>query len=191
MNDANQAPQSTAAHVDKSTLTVQVYDPEHAQRVTTALFTRTRDEVLAHEPVCWMCGQLPSVVGPLELHHNTVERMFAEITDFALVKDAAMVGEVGWTPGQREANKSYDWDAFLSASPFDPYAWVDNMHLNGIPICKAHHTGQDEGIHNMDYPRWLAQRYVQAGYKYSDVYTVDTDELRIQAITEDDKATQS
>lgn len=178
----------TAAHVDKSTLVVSVYDPEHAQRVTTPLFTKTRDEVLKSESLCWLCGNPASVVGSLELHHCNVERMFAEIMDWQLLKAAAMDGELGWTHNQRLENKNWDWDAFLAASPFDPYAYVDNMHLNGLPLCKKHHTGVDEGIHGMDFPRYLAQRYALAGYKYSDVYTVDPEDLRLKAIAEDDAA---
>ena len=180
---------TTAAHVDQSTLTISIYDPEHAQRVTTPTFTRTRDEILKDETVCWLCGQTADVVGPLELHHNSVERMFAEIIDWQLIKDAAFDGQIGWTENQRELNKNYDWDTFMSAVPFDPYIWTDNMHCNGIPICKAHHTGKDEGIHSMDYPRWLAQRYIKADYKYSDVYTEDSETLRVKAIQEDETIT--
>ena len=179
----------TQAHVDQSTLTVSIYDPEHAQRVTTAIFTRTRDEVLKDETVCWLCGQTADIVGSLEIHHNVVERMFAEIIDWQLIKDAALDGQVGWTEHQRELNKNYNWDKFMEAVPFDPYVWVDNAHLNGIPICKPHHTGKDEGIHSMDYPRWLAQRYIKEGYKYSDVYTEDSRELRLLAIGEDETIT--
>jgi hypothetical protein len=183
---------TTAAHVDKSTLTVSIYDPEHAQRVTTALFTRTRDEILANEPVCFLCGQLPAVVGPLELHHCNVERMFAEIIDWPIFAAAAKAGEIGWTPNQRLENQNWDWDSFLTAMKSDPmkcYDYVDNMHLNGMPLCKPHHTGVDEGIHAVDFPRYWAQRYIMAGYKYSDVYTIDSDDLRLKAISEDETIT--
>jgi hypothetical protein len=176
----------TTAHVDKSTLTVSVYDPEHAQRVTTAIFTKTRDEILKSETLCWLCGQPATVVGPLELHHCNVERMFAEIMDWELVRCAAMAGELGFTQNQRKENANWDWDSFLAATPFDPYAYVDNMHLNGLPLCKHHHTGVDEGIHNMDFPRWLAQRYAREGYKYSDVFVEDAEDARLLAIKEDD-----
>lgn len=179
---------TTAAHVDKSTLAVAFYDPEHAQRVTTALFTRTRGEILKNETLCWLCGQPASVVGPLELHHNTVERMFAEVIDWNLLKAAALAGEVGWTEGQRARNKAFDWDGFMAATPFDPYVYVDDMHLNGIPLCKPHHTGVNEGVHNVDWPRYQAQRYLIEGYKTTDQYTEDSEALRLQAIAEDDKA---
>ena len=179
----------TAAHTDKSTLTVSIYDPEHAARVTTPLFTRTRDEILKNEPLCWLCGLPKESVGPLELHHCNVERMFAEIIDWNLFAAAARAGEVGYTNSQREENKNWDWDTFLADLATDPmrcYDYVDNMHLNGMPLCKPHHTGVDEGRHNMDDPRWIAQRYLKAGYKYSDVYTEDAEDLRLKAIAEDD-----
>ena len=179
----------TVAHADKSTLAVQVYDPDHAQRVTTPIFTKTRDEVLAKESLCWLCGQPAEVCGPLELHHCNVERMFAEIIDYDLLAAAAKAGELGCTPDQRDLNKNYDWSTFLTRLAADPmvcYEYVDNMHLNGQPLCKPHHTGKDEGIHEMDYPRWLAQRYIKAGYKYSDVYTEDAEDVRLKAIAEDE-----
>ena len=182
---------TTAAHVDRSTLIVAVNDPEHAERVTTALFTTTRNEVLKTEAVCWCCGRDETAAGPLELHHCNIERMLAEAIDWPVFAEAAKVGEVGWTHNQREKNRAFDWDGFLVNVEKDPqvcYDYVDDMHLNGLPLCKHCHTGKGSGIHAMDYPRWIAQRYLKAGYVYSDATTIESEALRLKAADEDEAA---
>ncbi|UNJ99715.1 hypothetical protein [Ralstonia sp. RRA.1] len=51
--------------------------------------------------------------------------------------------------------------------PADPYLFVDDMTVNGLLLCKQHHTGKDAGIHDMPFPLWIAQRYAIEGYQFT------------------------
>lgn len=145
----------TETHEERETLTVDVLIPGHAARVTTALFTRTKHELAARVGNrCFVCGCTPEEVGPLEAHHHPIERSFAEMVDF------------GPGSAMRRDFPGFDWAAFDAAGG-DPYLFVDDMRHNGLLLCKAHHTGKDEGIHMLPFPIWLAQRYGREGYRFS------------------------
>ncbi len=152
---------AVANHLERKTLSVAVYVPEHAGRVETALFRRTREELLkrgsralfASEPgQCFICAKTEKDLGaPLQAHHFGIERCFAEA-------------------------KGLDWDkvkadfpnfAWSTFDPKDPYAFVDDMAAQGLLLCEEHHIGADTGIHTTTFPLWLMQRYLKVGYRYS------------------------
>lgn len=148
----------TKVHEERETLEVDVYIPGHGPRVTTPVFARTRKLLIEREGGrCWACGCTEHEVGPLEAHHHPIERCFAEMVD--------------WGPGSpvRRQFPDFDWSSF---DPKDPYTFVDDMTVNGLLLCKAHHTGRDEGIHALPYPVWLAQRYGREGYRFSEVEVI-------------------
>ena len=60
----------------------------------------------------------------------------------------------------------FDWANF---DPANPYTFVDDMTVNGLILCKDHHIGKDEGVHALPHPIWIAQRYGQDGYKFSEI----------------------
>jgi predicted restriction endonuclease len=47
--------------------------------------------------------------------------------------------------------------------------FVDDMTVNGMLLCKAHHIGKDEGMHALPFPIWVAQKYGKEGYQFSAV----------------------
>ena len=154
----------TTAHTEKETLTVEINIPDHADRVTTSLFTRTRKALIEREGgKCWICQRTEAEAGPLEAHHVWVERSLAEMIDWKLFAADCQRGILG------PFAKQFDWDSFLSADPFDPYTFVDNMLANGLLVCKDHHTHADMGIHTLPLPLWIAQRWGKDGYQFSDV----------------------
>ena len=155
----------TTSHAEKETLTVDVNIPEHDDRVTTSLFTRTRKALIDRDKCCYISG----VETGLQAHHYPIERSLAEMIDWERVKADSLAGELGLTQAQRNAAKAFDWDAFMTAAPFDPYAFVDNMLVNGLLLSEPFHIGKDEGIHTLPHPLWIAQRYGLDGYKFSDV----------------------
>ncbi len=182
----------TTAHEEKETLTVEVNIPEHADRVTTSLFSKTRKQLIERDKVCWISGKGNDKQSPLEAHHYPIERSLAEMVDWDYVRRDAEAGELGISQAQRDAAKLFDWTSFFvnstivnvaeytdengikySASSYrkvvDPYLFVDNMLVNGLLLAKNFHIGKDEGIHMMPHPLWIAQRYGIEGYKYSDV----------------------
>lgn len=152
----------TQNHEEKETLVVDVILPGHEARVTTSVFTHTRNQRLAaeKEPRCWICSRTEQESGhPLELHHFPIERSLATGVDFKLVQADCEAGLWG------EAAKSFDWADFWAKN--DVYLFVDNMLVNGLILCKDHHTGADEGIHYLPHPLWVVQRYLTEGYQYT------------------------
>ena len=143
-------------HTEKETLSIEVNIPGHDARVTTSLFTRTRKELIEREGGrCFVCGRNAEESGhPPEAHHHPIERSFAEMIDWG--EDSLI----------RKDYPNFDWANF---DPKDPYSFVDDMTVNGLLLCKAHHIGKNEGIHAIPYPIWLAQRYGREGYEFSSV----------------------
>lgn len=145
----------TQTHEQKETLTVDVYIPGHEPRTTTSLFSKSRKILLESQDRCYICGDTAEQAGsPLEAHHHPIERSFAEMID--------------WSEGSliRKDFPHFDWTNF---DENDPYKFVDDMTVNGLILCKTHHTGKNTGIHDLPYPIWIAQRYGKSGYKFSDI----------------------
>lgn len=150
----------TAAHIERETLKVDVDIPEHGARVTTELFRKTRQALIAREGGrCWICGRTEAEAGaPLEAHHHPIERCFAEEIDWRLVEIDCRAGLWGAYAA------AFDW------SKFDPTRWevfVDDMTVNGLLLCRDHHTASDDGIHTIPGPIWLAQRYAKEGVQFN------------------------
>lgn len=158
-------------HEEKETLAVSVNIPGHEARATTAIFRRTRQQLIARDGGrCYISGMTAEESGhPLEAHHYPIERSLANMIDWERVKADALSGELGLTNAQRTAAAAFDWDSFDLA---DPYTFVDNMLVNGVLLAKQFHIGKDEGIHAMPHPLWIAQRYGMDGYRFSEVEVI-------------------
>jgi hypothetical protein len=148
----------TQAHTERETLSVEVNIPEHQDRTTTALFTRTRRLLIEREGArCSICNATAAESGhPLEAHHHPIERSLAEMIDWERFKLDAQSGY--WGPHI----KAFDWDNFT-----DWVQFVDDMTVNGLLLCKTHHTAKDSGIHTMPFPLYIAQKYAKEGYVFS------------------------
>jgi hypothetical protein len=159
----------TQIHEEKNTFQVDVNLPGHQPRgAASPLFVRTRQKLIEREGgKCWLTGLTAEQLGaPLEAHHFPIERCFAEGIDWVRFARDCKFGH--WGPYAA----AFDWDAFLAASPFDPYTFVDNMLVNGRLLGKQYHTGRDEGVHTLPEPIWLAQKYMVEGYKFSSVEVI-------------------
>lgn len=150
-------------HAEKETLSVEVNIPAHAERTATALFIKSRKHLLEREGGrCFICNQTEAETGhPIEAHHYPIERSLAEM--------------INWSEGAqiRKDFPSFAWGSFDEK---DPYFFVDDMNVNGLLLCKGHHIGKDEGIHDMPHPLWIAQRYGKEGYQFSGVEIIHRDQ---------------
>lgn len=155
----------TEIHEERETLIIDINLPGHEARITTSLFMHTRKLLIAREGGhCFICGRTDETSGhPLEAHHHPVERSLANMIDWDLFRAECEAGFWG------EAAQRFDWSTF---DPANPYTFVDDMTVNGLLLCKAHHTGKDEGIHDMPYPLWIAQRLGKEGYQFSAVEVI-------------------
>ncbi|CBJ38355.1 protein of unknown function [Ralstonia solanacearum CMR15] len=172
----------TDTHEEKETLAVDVLLPGHEARVTTPLFLHSKKALIEREGArCFICGCTAEQSGhPLEAHHHPIERSLANLINWDRVEAQARAGEFG----ARAA--AFDWGGFFKGAktvtvpgetplhpdthyrvPADPYLFVDDMTVNGLLLCKLHHTGKDAGIHDMPFPLWIAQRYAIEGYQFT------------------------
>lgn len=174
----------TKIHEERETLAVDVNLPGHDPRTTTALFRRTRQQLIDREGGrCAICGRTQEETGhPLEAHHHPVERSLATAWDWPHFIADCMAGK--WGPSAQH----FDWEGFMDGAtmqqfdgyqmlvPVDPYKFVDDMTVNGELLCKAHHIGKDEGKHAMPYPLYIWQRYAPEGYPMSGVEIIHHDQ---------------
>lgn len=152
----------TDAHEMKYTFTVDVNVPQHADRIATPLFEKTRKELLEKEGGrCWICQRTAEESGhPLEAHHLGIERCFAEAPiDWDLVK-------VDYP--------NFDWSTFDESNP---YLFVDNCLAQARILCKDHHTSKEMGIHNLPFSVWVMQRYLKDGYKFNDLEIIHHEQV--------------
>lgn len=150
----------TDTHEEKETLVVDVLLPGHEARTTTPLFLHSKKALIARESGrCYICNCTAEESGhPLEAHHSPIERSLANMIDWAVVAGLAKIGALG------PFAAAFDWSKF---DPADPYTFVDDMTVNGLLLCKQHHTGKDAGIHDMPFPLWIAQKYAREGYQFT------------------------
>ena len=162
---------SASTHEEKETLHVDVYIPAHPPRVTTNLFRRTKQKIMAVASIlgfrlfrdkgrCWICGRTEEEAGPLEAHHFGIERAFI---------DAPLRWDI-----IRKDFPSFDWDSF---DPTHPEGFVDDMLAQGVLLCKEHHTGPDTGIHTLPFNLWIMQRYLPEGAKFNPAEVIHHDEV--------------
>ncbi len=151
----------TQNHEEKESIVVDVTLPGHDARVTTPLFSRTREELIAREGNrSWVTGKTEEEVGsPLEAHHFWIERCLATAVDWKefceyISRFKPMVDRVS---------------AFCEANPelTDIMSFVDDMLVNGMLIEKPLHTGQGTGIHYLPFPLWQFHLYGQEGFQFS------------------------
>jgi hypothetical protein len=128
----------TNEHLQKQTLTVQVFIPDHPDRTTTPIFAATRRKLIGDNPAacCYICGAKDS----LELHHRTVEWCDSSAVDWGKVAQEV---------------PDFDWKDF---DPTKPETFIDSEWNANLVVCKKHHTGLDHGIHMLPEPLWRLQK---------------------------------
>jgi hypothetical protein len=156
----------TQIHEEKNTFIIDVELPGHEARVTTPLFSRTRDELIKREGNrSFVTGKSEEEVGsPLEAHHFFIERCLAEGCDWS-----EFCKYIDRLKGLVDRA-----DAFCKANPnlADIYDFVDDMTVNGMLIEKPLHTGAGLGIHAMPFPLWQFNLHGKQGFKFSNQDTI-------------------
>lgn len=156
----------TSNHEEKESIVVDVTLPGHDERVTTPLFTRTRQELIKREGNrSFVTGKTEAEVGsPLEAHHFWIERCTATGVDWKeFCEYAERIGAMADRLRQ-----------FTQANPelSDVMTFVDDMTVNGMLIEKPLHTGAGIGIHAMPFPLWQFNLYGRQGFVFAKGDTV-------------------
>ena len=158
-------------HELHESLAEDYFVPGHEERTTTALFKRTRKELIEREGGrCFVTNMTAEELGsPLQAHHHPVERCFATRWDWPRFAEDCKRGM--WGPHAQ----AFDWDSFFAADPFDPYAFVDDMTVNGMLLGEPSHIGKDAGLHRLALPVWLFRKYAVEGYEFSPTEVIHHD----------------
>ncbi len=163
---------SAGVHEMKDTNKVDVFIPPHRLRVTTELFRRTKQKLIAvssflrmkiyrEKGRCYICGRTAEEAGqPLEAHHFGIERSFID-------------SPLRWDVIRKDF-PDFDWATFDQTHP---EAFVDDMLAQGILLCKLHHTGEGTGIHSLPFPLWIMQRYLPDGVRFTPTEIIHHDEV--------------
>jgi hypothetical protein len=154
MSDDTKAPAVIAVpgeHLQKQTLTIQVFVPDHPDRTTSPIFRATRKKLIEDNPAakCFIGNKHCDHDHPLELHHSVVEWCDARAVAWDLV--AQLVPD-------------FDWASF---APSKPEAFIDSEHNANLVLCKRHHIGADHGIHTLPYPLWRLQMLAKESFIFS------------------------
>lgn len=134
----------------RRTLDENLAYPPHPPRVASATYRRTRHHLIEElDAPCWVCGIRKSTGGQMETHHARFE--WASQFGLDLTKVQA------------------DFPALTDREKLAE--WVDSEG-NMLVLCAPHHRAKWTGIHMLDYPSWLLQRYQGDGFAFIDQGTV-------------------
>ncbi len=138
-------------HLQRRTLAIAVYIPDHPERANTPVFERTRRKLITHNPHarCAVDNEHCDREHPLELHHAHVEWCDSNGVDWDKVKSRV---------------PDFDWNHF---DPAQPENFIDSEWNANVVLCKRHHTGIDHGIHCLDGPTWQMQMWKRADFVFS------------------------
>ena len=150
-------------HLQKRTLTIVRFIIYHPNRHGTPIFDATHRLLIGKNPGarCETNNRHCSLDLPLELHHDHVE--WCDSLGVNWEKVRAEVPDFPWdTPGiDFRKNEAGVW--VLD----DPAVFIDSAWNAKRVLCKRHHTGEDHGIHMLDYPTWEAQKFLRDDVVFS------------------------
>jgi len=138
-------------HLQKQTLTIQVFAPDHPPRTASAVFAQTRKKLIERnaEAKCFIDNGHCDHDNPLELHHEVVEWCDSLAVDWEKVKLQV---------------PDFPWDLF---DPAHPETFIDSSYNAKLVLCKRHHVGADHGIHMLPYGLWLLQKLKLSTFTFS------------------------
>lgn len=131
-------------------LLVDVYYPDHPPRTESALFQRTKHDLVAVKNTpCWVCGTRIN----RECHHFHLEWADSAGVDWDRMKSL---------------HPDFNWTTFK-----DPSDFVDSEY-NMLVLCADHHRHRDAGIHMLPYPIWIMQAVKRSDFIFAPVDKLHT-----------------
>lgn len=127
----------TEAHDQIISNRYKIFYPEHEPREKDPhykLFKKARKRIINAGVGCWICGSTEN----RELHHSLVEFASANGVDYKKL--------------------SKDFPQYHLKSEEDFLNWVES-ESNLQVLCSYHHRSPYAGIHHVDYPNWILQKY--------------------------------
>lgn len=138
-------------HLQRQTLTIEVFAPQHEDRSASTVFRKARDKLIKNNPdaKCFIDNEWCDHEHPLELHHQHVEWCDSNAVDWEKVKLDV---------------PDFPWHTFDQSQP---ETFIDSEWNANLVLCKLHHVGKDHGIHMLPYTLWVLQRYKKKDFVFS------------------------
>ena len=139
------------AHTITRHLIETINDPAHAQRTETPAFRAAKRRLKQDGHYrCYICGTTQAI----QIHHYGAEWMFAAVVDFDKLQSFLLEWDV------------YGYSHLLQHQPLTS---VDDVR-NCMALCQEHHLsgpadGAANGIHDITFPAWISQKFVQSGHE--------------------------
>lgn len=158
---SHSAPIINPAHITKKMSSHYTLNyPEHPERKTSAIFRKTRDELINQRKLtCFICGVTSSKDKPLEAHHFYCEKYAQTMIDWDKFGEFAKNCYNIQTGENLAAN--FDWAAVKQ----NPDIFVDSVY-NMVVLCRQHHTSGNKGVHHVPFPDWILQKYPLGDFKF-------------------------
>jgi hypothetical protein len=139
-------------HEIKRTLYEDYFVPAHAPRTESDLYKLTHhDLVNVQDAPCYICGIRKSTGGNMETHHFHCEWSLSNSVDWSVMK---------------AAHPDFDgWDKVKPEDPSTFYNFVDSVY-NMLVLCDVHHRGKFHGIHAVEHPVWIAQKFMKSDFTF-------------------------
>jgi hypothetical protein len=155
-------------HAQKQTNRYVEVTPGHAPRKESALFARSRDELIHdHGFGCFIANGECDHASPLEAHHHFVEWSKTNAVDWAKLAEAARAHHLV-NPQNGDDLYNVDWEAVKR----DPASFVDST-FNLVILCSVHHRDPSNGIHHIPSSLWLLQKYARDGFNVTEAASAD------------------
>lgn len=138
----------------RRTITEVVDYPDHAKRTASALFRRnSRKLIKTLDTPCWICGGR----GAREVHHIHEWSMWNALDPERVLDTLRVFDPYGFTAAH---------DDLPLTSPDDLrnlLVLCGDQAGDGVRREGGHHRGLNQGVHNLTFAVWLAQRSVRPG----------------------------
>lgn len=130
-------------HLHKETFTEVLEIPDHEKRTTSNLFKKNREHLVDElGKGCWVCGSKED----LEVHHYLVEWSLFNDCDCAKLTELSKVFD------------AYGFGKLMETEIDNP----DDIR-NLMVLCKHHHREPNNGVHEVTFPTWIAQKIAKDG----------------------------
>lgn len=131
-------------HISTKNLVETIVIPEHPERKETTEFSKSKKRLREDGHYkCWICGCEEN----LQVHHFFVPHSLQNTCNFTELNKICCEWDI------------YGYGRVMSNTPIKSVDDIRNMMV----LCREHHTGGKSdgvanGIHNITFPTWIAQK---------------------------------
>lgn len=149
-------------HEVKKAMFEDYFVPGHEPRTASSLYTKTHDNMINNlDMPCFICGVSKSKINDTTV--NTCGATQLETHHFIL--EWSLANAANWDVLKQMHSDFPDWDKIVPGDESTYFNFVDHPY-NMLILCDIHHRGKFHGIHAIEYPVWVAQKFMQSTFKF-------------------------